>query len=231
MNTYTKAQGGDQYNEFYVSKPIDCSKLDTMRFITTYEPFRLEHSVAKVHVPYTKKATGIYDYQTSGGDGRQYYVWGHWMFISPKDLYIQSVEFIFQEDNDPTITDITNYHNGIIQGTSGTKVHFNNFYANSMNIKNNCCYINTGSDIDMLKFESGNITGNGILISNHQPRMFKDDPKIAGTDSKSIAGNTNGSKIIIDKINVSNNLTFTGKILGESGQGFTGSNFKVGMWF
>ena len=231
LNIYTKDQGGDQYNEFYVTKSIDCSKLDTMKFITTYEPYRIDHSVAKVHVPYVKKGTGIYDYQASGGDGRQYYVWGHWMFISPKNLYIQSVEFVFPEDNDVTITDSTNYHNGIIQGTSGIKVQFNNFYANSMNIKNNCCYINTGGDIDILRFESGNITGNGILISNHQPRMFKDDPKIAGTDSKSIAGSTNGSKIIIDKINVSNNLTFTGKILGESEQGFTGSNFKVGMWF
>ena len=230
MNIYTKAQGGDQYNEFYVSKSINCSKLDKMNFITTYEPFRLEHSVAKVHVPYVKIGTGIYDYQTSGGDERQYYVWGHWMFISPKDLYIQSVEFVFPEDNDVTITDSTNYYNGVIYGTSGAKVNFNNFYVNSMNIKNNCCYINTLTDIDILKFDSGNITGNGILISEHHPRLFKDDPKTAGTDSNSIAGHTNSYKILIDKIHV-NSLTFTGKILGESGQGFTGSNFKVGMWF
>lgn len=231
LNTYTKAQGGNQYNEFYVTKSIDCSKLDTMRFVADYEAYRLDHSVAKVHVPYTKKGTGVYDYKTSGGDGRQYYVWGHWMFISPKDLYIQSVEFIFPEDNDPTITDTTNYHNGIIQGTSGTRVFFNDFYANSMNIKNNCCYINTISDIDMLRFANGNITGNGILISEHQPKMFKDDPKIAGTDSKSVLGHTNIYKVIIGKINVFSNLTFTGNILGESKQGFTGSNFKVGLWF
>ena len=231
LNIYTKTQGGDQYNEFYVYNSINCSKLDTMRFIATYEPYRLDKSVAKVHVPYTKINTGIYDYQTSGGDGRQYYVWGHWMFISPKDLYIQSVEFVFPEDNDVTITDSTNYYNGVIQGTSGTKVTFNDFYGNSMNIKNNCCYINSLSYIDMLKFANGNITGNGILISEHQPKMFKDDPKTAGTDSKSVFGHTNSYKIIIDKINVSNNLTFTGNILGESGQGFTGSNFKVGLWF
>ena len=228
LNTYTKAQGGDQYNEFYVSKSIDCSKLDTMKFITTYEPYRLDHSVAKVHVPYVKKNTGIYDYQ---GDRRQYYVWGHWMFIRPKDLYIQSVEFVFPEDNDVTITDSTNYYNGVIEGTSGTKVNFNDFYDNSMNIKNNCCYINTGSDIEILRFANGSITGKGILISQHQPRMFKDDPKTAGTDSNSIAGSTNGSKIIIDKINVYNDLRFTGNILGDSGQGFNGSNFKVGLWF
>ena len=232
LNTYTKDQGGDQYNEFYVSKIIDCSKLDTMEFITTYEPYRIDYSVAKVHVPYVKVRTGIYDYQTSGGDGRPYYVWGHWMFLSPKNLYIQSVEFVFPEDNDVTITDSTNYYNGVIQGTSGTRVQFNDFYGNSMNIKNNCCYINTiGQDIDMLKFASGNITGNGILISEHQPKMFKDDPKIAGTDSKSIFGHTNSYKVIIDKINNVNNTTFTGNILGDSKQGFNGSNFKVGMWF
>ena len=231
LNIYTKAQGGNQYNEFYVTKSINCSKLDKMNFITTYEPYRIDHSVAKVHVPYTKKGTGIYDYKTSGGDGRQYYVWGHWMFISPKNLYIQSVEFVFPEDNDVTITDSENYYNGIIQGTSGIKVELNNFYANSMNIKNNCCYINTGGDIDILRFESGNITGNGILISEHQPKMFKDDPKIVGTDQKSIFGHTNSYKVIIDKINNVSNTTFTGNILGESKQGFTGSNFKVGMWF
>ena len=232
LNTYTKAQGGAQYNEFYVTKSINCSKLDTMRFVATYEPYRIDHSVAKVHVPYVKVGTGIYDYKISGGDGRQYFVWGHWMFISPKDLYIQSVEFVFPEDNDPTITDTTNYYNGIIYGSSGVRVIFNDFYANSMNIKNNCCYINViGADIDMLKFANGNITGNGILISEHQPRMFKDDPKTAGTNSKSVAGHTNNYKVIIDKINVYNELTFTGNILGESKQGFTGSNFKVGLWF
>lgn len=201
-----------QYNTFNISNSINVDKLNinTLNIYADWSNYRTDKICAKIIVPYGKTGSGIYDYSVS--PKQEYFTWGHFFLINPKNVNIRSVTFDFPIDT----SDGTKYRNAVIYGL---EKNFSLSYLedNTQNLPTNCNYLNLVGKLSIEKIEfihGGTITGESLLISGNTSNRYTTDPKT--NDTNYITGSNLPSLISKYITNYGLKTNFTGNVLGST---------------